>query len=187
MLSTSPQAVKMRRWRAANPDQARATAKAWRDKNPDKVAAQQARHLEKNPSARRQSCKDWYWRNLEKERARARAKRQANLEKYREHSRGYNAENLPKLAAIARNRRARAAAGGIHTEAEIIEILRSQKSKCAYCRTKLGDKYHVDHIVALANGGGNTRRNLQILCAPCNQEKSRRDPLEFARSKGFLI
>ena len=130
----------------------------------------------------------WYARNIEAQRERGRIKRQKNIEKYREYSRLYNAKNLPRLAAIARNRRARQKNnGGSHSLADIRELIAAQRNRCAYCRVKLGSAYHVDHIVALARGGSNDKRNLQILCAPCNQSKSSRDPIEFMRSKGRLL
>ena len=81
----------------------------------------------------------------------------------------------------------RRSANGKHTTKDILDILQSQNHQCAYCRTKLEQKYHVDHITAIARGGTNHRRNLQILCAPCNKSKHARDPIEFAQSLGFLI
>lgn len=136
----------------------------------------------------RERCRRWYARNIEKEQARARAKRKKSIERYREYSRAYNSDNLPKLAAIARNRRARQKGnGGSHTSEDIRGIFVAQRGKCACCQTKLGSRYHVDHIVAIAKGGANGKRNLQILCAPCNQSKSARDPIDFMRMQGRLL
>jgi len=136
---------------------------------------------------RRQSCREWYWRNVERERERGRQKRAKNIEYYREHSITYNAKNLNRLAVIARNRRARQKAnGGRHSLADVQLLFVKQKGKCAYCRTRLG-KYHVDHIEPIARGGSNDRSNLQLLCKPCNKTKSARDPLEFVRQQGLLL
>lgn len=74
-----------------------------------------------------------------------------------------------------------------HSPADVLDIFRMQRGRCGYCRATLGEKYHVDHIIALANGGSNGRSNLQILCVPCNKSKSAKDPVDFARSKGLLI
>ncbi|OKO69265.1 hypothetical protein AC628_33740 [Bradyrhizobium sp. NAS96.2] len=67
------------------------------------------------------------------------------------------------------------------------DLIKQQKRRCAYCRTKLTLDYHVDHILALSRGGSNDRTNLQILCEPCNLAKHAKDPLDFARSLGRLL
>lgn len=136
----------------------------------------------------RERNRRWYARNVVSERKRGRIKRAENAERYQVYSIEYNSKNLPRLAVIARNRRARQKKnGGSHTIEDIASILKLQRSKCAYCRIMLGTKYHVDHIVALAKGGSNDRRNLQILCVACNKSKSARDPIEFMQSKGLLL
>lgn len=50
------------------------------------------------------------------------------------------------------------------------EVLREGGFKCAACgRTKEhGAVLHIDHIIPVADGGGNHRDNLQVLCADCN-------------------
>jgi 5-methylcytosine-specific restriction endonuclease McrA len=86
------------------------------------------------------------------------------------------------------SRARRRGAIGTHTAADIRNILRFQKRRCAYCRTRLADTgFHVDHIIALARGGTNYKENLQILCPTCNLKKHARDPIEFAQSKGMLL
>lgn len=144
----------------------------WREKNQDKERARN---------------REWYARNVDAQRERGRKKRDQNVDRYREYSRSYNAENLPRLAAIARNRRARLkASGGTHTFEDVERILRAQGGKCAYCHSRLR-KYHVDHIIPVAAGGTNDPRNLQVLCAPCNQSKSARDPIKFMQERGRLL
>lgn len=93
------------------------------------------------------------------------------------------------VAAYDRQRRARkAGGGGSHTPADIVDILSRQKGKCAICRLSLKHrKRHIDHIVPLARGGSNGRRNLQVLCVPCNLSKSDRDPIEFMQAQGALL
>jgi len=44
---------------------------------------------------------------------------------------------------------------------------------CVRCRTALATE--VDHILALANGGGNEDDNLQCLCAGCHELKTLED------------
>ena len=111
-----------------------------------------------------------------------------NREHLRKWYRAYKKTIKEKVNADTRNRRARQrAAGGTHTAADIADILRLQKRRCAWCRAKLNAGYHVDHITALARGGTNDRRNLQALCPSCNYDKNSKCPLDFAREHGRLL
>lgn len=122
---------------------------------------------------------------------RERARRATDPERRRESHRKWSAKDEAKavIAANAHRRRARILASpGAHSHRDLQEILKAQGHRCAYCRLDLKKaKKHVDHIVALAAGGSNSRSNLQYLCAPCNQTKSARDPIVFARSIGLLL
>jgi len=90
--------------------------------------------------------------------------------------------------AIVRNRRAKQRESiGRHSAEDVAEILRLQRGRCAYCRKPVGDDYHVDHIISVAKGGTNDRRNLQIACAFCNVSKGERDPIDHAQRIGLLI
>jgi hypothetical protein len=42
--------------------------------------------------------------------------------------------------------------------------------KCAYCGDTAGP-FEIDHILAVANGGGNELDNLCVACIPCNRSK----------------
>ena len=44
----------------------------------------------------------------------------------------------------------------------------------------------VDHIVALAMGGSNERSNMQALCNPCHDEKSKAERIEAQHGGGCL-
>jgi 5-methylcytosine-specific restriction endonuclease McrA len=64
--------------------------------------------------------------------------------------------------------------------------LKSQRGRCAFCPAKLRS-WHVDHRVALSKGGDNSKRNLQLLCRPCNLRKFNKDEIAFAQETGRLL
>lgn len=85
-----------------------------------------------------------------------------------------------------RRARVRGATGSWTTE-QITDLSLKQRGRCANCGTKLGDKFHRDHKVALANGGTNDIGNMELLCKPCNLAKNAKDPIVWANLNGRLI
>jgi 5-methylcytosine-specific restriction endonuclease McrA len=81
----------------------------------------------------------------------------------------------------------RRAAPGSITAADVLDLKRLQRGKCAICRTKLTESFHLDHITPIVRQGANERRNAQLLCAPCNMRKHARDPIDHMRSLGLLL
>jgi 5-methylcytosine-specific restriction endonuclease McrA len=165
----------------------------------------------KNPEKHRQRRREWYSKPENQEKAKVtRRLYEAKLgdviaQKNRQNAKRYRTmfpekakqaidnwwdKNPGRKKTYHRNRRARKRGnGGTHTANDINDILKLQKGKCAYCKARLGksNERHVDHIIPLIEGGTNDRRNLQILCRPCNLEKGRRDPLVHARKLGMLL
>ena len=132
--------------------------------------------------------KKWWAETREVRRAKKRAHyaRNAKAINAREEARRKRAPQ--GQATSVRNYRARKrAAQGRHSKTEIAAILKTQGGKCAYCRAPLRTRFHVDHIIPLARGGANDRRNLQLTCRSCNQRKGALDPMDFARSVGLLV
>lgn len=43
-------------------------------------------------------------------------------------------------------------------------------AKCVYCADTVGP-FEIDHVLAVANGGGNDLDNLCVACLPCNRSK----------------
>ena len=174
--------------------------------------AESAEYRKKNPDQRRK----YYLRNREKQIVDAKAWRDAHPEQVRATAKAYYDKSAAKrakryeenkvalLAAGAewkrnnkaarkkhkadRRARERAATGSWSPE-DIAFLFNIQKGRCAHawCRTPLGEKYQIDHIIALSKGGSNDRRNLQLLCRPCNTKKAAKHPVDFAQQNGLLL
>lgn len=175
----------------------------WANKNQDKVISYNKKWLKDNYDSVIRRNREWRLSNPERNRANKARDYLKHKKKYLEIHRRYRethkeqirnakklnvAANPEKYSAYKRNRKARKRnAAGSHRAEDIIGILRSQNGKCAYCKTKLGKSYHVDHIIPLISGGTNWPNNLQILCRRCNQTKSAKDPIDFMQERGFLL
>ena len=156
-----------------NKEKVRASNKAWAEANPEKMAAYLRAHKSKPENRAKGAAASKKWKD-------------ENPERRREQCREWRAKNREKSRALWNNRRAKQLASGSYTEIDVSEIFKSQKGKCAYCRSQLV-KYHVDHITPLSRGGSNLRSNLQVLCPTCNVKKSNTDPITFAQKNGLLL
>jgi 5-methylcytosine-specific restriction endonuclease McrA len=161
--------VHSRAWYARNKDKVAAQARAAKQKDPERVLERSRRWVRKN----RQYTWDYYAANSETIKARIRQ---------------WVSENRDKTGAYSRNRRARVAqAEGSHTGAEIQNLLKKQKGRCAYCSANISKRFHADHIVPLVDGGSNWISNIQLTCPRCNTRKNRTDPAIFAARMGRLL
>ena len=57
---------------------------------------------------------------------------------------------------------------------------------CCYCQTTSG-KFHIDHIVPVAKGGGDEPSNLVVACQGCNLAKSDMALEEFLRRRELAV
>jgi 5-methylcytosine-specific restriction endonuclease McrA len=75
-------------------------------------------------------------------------------------------EPVPKVRPISRRRR---------------QVFERSGGRCHYCRSvlTLDGRWHVEHMVPRALGGGEAAANLVAACAPCNLAKGDRTALEF--------
>ena len=118
-------------------------------------------------------------------RARVRESRRADPEKHKAEVRLWRMRNPEKRRAQslidAHRRRAREfAALGSHTVSDVENQHARQKGRCYWCQRKVGDDYHVDHVVPLALGGIDGPENLVVACPSCNCSKGAKHPQEFA-------
>ena len=54
------------------------------------------------------------------------------------------------------------------------EVWRRDQGRCVECGSNENIEY--DHIIPWSKGGGNTTRNIQLLCQECNRSKSAKEP-----------
>lgn len=167
-------------WNAANKDAKR-----------DRANELQRRRYRANAQAKRDYANKWYQENRGRILKQIKVRHAADPERRRNIWRNESRKNPDKTRTKNRNRHARKmAAPGKHTSADIIAILKAQNYRCGYCRKKLrkeGRSTHIDHIIPLARGGSNDRKNLQALCRTCNTQKNDKDPIEFAQTIGLLL
>lgn len=138
---------------AKHREQENERARKWRLENPDKYRA---------------GRRKYYLENSDQVRAAAKEYRKRNPEKYREFQREYQA-------------RKRAGGGGL-SKGKRTRLLEDQDWACIACGGDLRELgWHLDHIVALANGGRHVDNNVQMLCPTCNRRKSAKDFGEFLK------
>lgn len=173
------------KWNAENPERRKASARAYYHRHREKVLAKAKEKAAATPKKPRPPAKG---EDPVRRRDRARAYRAANKEKVAEKNRRHRLENPEMYRQYCRNRRAkRAAAEGSFSADDLAVIRRRQKDRCCYCRTDLKGGGEPDHIIAIASGGSNWPRNIQIACRPCNRRKHSKSPEDFARQIGLLI
>lgn len=138
-------------------------------------------------AANRERCRAYDAANRERRRENKRAWTAANRERLTEYKRFYRATHPGFVSASNRRRRARRlSAEGTHTAADIEAQVKRQKGKCFWCGEKVGDTYHVDHIVPLSRGGSNDPENLVIACPSCNCSKQDKLPSEWPQGNRLL-
>lgn len=193
-MKTSPDKLAAaKRYRERHKDVVLARTRAWRAANPESV-----KHY--NCNRRFQYTEEQKEQIRHKDRIRSAKRRRENLT-YIERMRNWHAKNYtknkdsiylrskewrkknPDKVKIAKARR-RAGVGFDVSDLE--RIRRAQRGRCGYCQSRLTEE-HIDHIIPIARGGTNDRKNIQLLCPPCNQRKAARDPIVFARLIGYLL
>lgn len=84
-------------------------------------------------------------------------------------------------------RRTRLAGTDPKLSAQCKPIIARERAKrwhrCYWCKKRFAGRFHVDHIVAVANGGRHEPANLAISCPDCNVSKSDK-PVEKLLSNG---
>lgn len=169
-------------WHAKNREKSIAKSIAWYHANPEKSAKNNAVWAKANPEKRKA------YSQTDSAKASARRWQKENPEKFKASVDAWKARNHLKLRIYQNNNRAKAMGRIGNLSSNLVgRLLNLQQGMCPCCQQPLSDSFQMDHIVALHNGGENEDHNIQLLRAGCNSSKRTKDPIEFMRSRGFLI
>ena len=125
--------------------------------------------------------------NKEKYNARQRQYYRENKKRTKQRVKDWVRDNPEKAKAQSERRRARELnAPGDFTGEDIERQYAAQKGRCFWCGCKVGDTYHVDHVIPLSRGGSNDPDNLVIACPSCNCSKQDKLPHEWPEGGRLL-
>lgn len=162
--------------------------KQWNIENSEIQRIKKAEWNENNAAKAKKFKAAWHLANKEKSRIDKSIWAKNNKEKMVEYIKDWHIAN-PNASKIYRHtRRARKENnGGVLSKNIYEKLFKLQKGKCVCCGSSLGDNCHMDHIMPLALGGKNDDSNMQLLTSRCNLQKRAKHPIDFMRSRGFLI
>lgn len=201
--ANNPDSVKdaQSRWEVRNSDYRKAYRHEWRQQNSEHVAAYESKYRADNAyrirtreklyraTNRKQVLvwsKNFRIRHREKVAAWNVAYHLRNAAAIRNKVLRWQRENPDKCRVRNQNRRARQTEGKL-SNGIVQKLFSLQRGKCPCCGKPLGNNFHLDHIVPLAKGGPNIDSNVQLLRKQCNHQKSAKSPIDFMRSRGFLL
>src|SRR5206468_2275324 len=77
-------------------------------------------------------------------------------------------ERLRHKFYLAQHTKTRSDRAGIPEEVRIA-VWRRDNGRCVRCGSR--ERLEYDHIIPVSNGGGNSVRNIELLCEACNRSK----------------
>lgn len=171
-----------------NKESIRASSKLWKEKNIDRVNEGKRKWADSNKEKIFEINKKQRLKNPELTSEKKAEYRADNKEKIAQAGRIYRENNKDAIRSLKANRRAKKReAGGSLSNGIVDRLMALQRGRCACCGKRLGDSFHLDHIMPLALGGSNTDANIQLLTARCNMQKRAKHPVDFMQQRGFLL
>lgn len=154
-----------RAYYVANREHLRELRHAWYIQNRDRHNEKSLKRYAENREQELENKRKWYVRN-----------RSEHIKK----ALAWRAGVPGRGAEYARRRRAqKSGAEGNHTANDVKQQYENQRGKCYYCHKKVGNDYHVDHVIPLSRGGSNGPENIVIACPTCNCSKNDKLPHEW--------
>lgn len=147
--------------------------------NLEKANAARLKSIQENGTKHRKGAANPNWKGG---RAATRQRRGGAENQYR---REYRKKNRERVLEFSRRRQQRKT--GRLPRGTIQRIGTAQRWRCAICAVSIISKYHMDHIMPLAKGGGHLPGNIQLLCPACNVRKSDKHPIDYMQERGFLL
>lgn len=143
------------RYERRHPEKVAARKREWRKANPEKVKRHKSESQKRNRASANIRQKRW---------------------------RDTHPNEVREVTRIFQHRRRHA--GSKFTRADVELQKKAQTDKkgvlhCWWCGNPIMGKYHIDHRIAIVNGGTNDPGNLCLAHPQCNQAKSNRTPGEF--------
>ncbi|MCL5736987.1 MAG: HNH endonuclease [Actinobacteria bacterium] len=179
-LNKDKVAAAQRQYHADHKEKRNAYGRAYRAANLEACREKERQYAAAHREEARERASKWVREHPDQARESRRKYRLLHLAEMTARIAAWMAEHPEAVLAIQRNRKARKRnATGSHTAADIQAQYDRQKGRCFYCDKKVGKKYHVDHVIPLAKGGGNGPENLVIACPPCNLSKKDIHPMDF--------
>lgn len=166
-----------------------ARKKKWTEDNPDKAKNSKNDYKKRHPERVKKQSKEYYGKTKVQKNTRRRERYADNPEpelkaakEYRKSPKGREVQRIGQKTRRARKLNAE----GKYTADDVKKQYDRQRGKCYWCDKKVGDSYHIDHVIPLSRGGDNTPSNIVIACQPCNQSKSDKLPHEWHGSGGRM-
>lgn len=146
--------AKKRAWQKDNRDKVIVWKRAWEARNPGKMRAIRQKKMSKDQERAREIYRTDHSKRIEV------------LERNRE----WRKRNPECTRMIGQRKRSRArCARGFASSYQLRQRIALFGGMCAYCATR---KYeHLDHVIAISNGGTNWPSNIRPACSTCNLRK----------------
>lgn len=136
-------------------------------------------------------CTKWNKENPAKVAANMAKSRARNYEAYKANYKRWRRENKDKIKIYDHKKRIRRKYAIAFTKEKIsfdewISIIKSQDSKCYYCKIK-DRNLEIEHVIPLSRGGDHSKGNIVGACAKCNSRKQAIPPEKWAKKIGRLF
>jgi hypothetical protein len=161
-----------RRYYDAHQAEIIAASKKWREDNPEKARERSRQYAEENSAAAVARAAEWRRNNPDKYRASTKRRYEESNAEISAKRNAWRNQNPERTRAQSTKEKAkRKLAPGSFTAEDIRAQREVQGNLCFYCDCEMGDKYTIDHVLAIANGGTNDPSNIVLACLPCNLKK----------------